>query len=58
MREKFHRKKLYCPWCQEMHNTIEVKNQQEEFDFHLMYSSGEFIKELETEDVECPKLCF
>ena len=44
-RERFHRKKLYCPHCKVMINTIEIKNDVEAYEFKEMYEAGDFKEE-------------
>ena len=44
-REKFHRKKLYCPHCKVMTNTVEVKNDEEAYEFKEAFNAGEFQEE-------------
>ena len=53
MREKFHRKKLYCPHCRTTLNCIEVKNDTEVFEFREMFEAGEFKIEAEKSIEEC-----
>lgn len=43
--EKFHRKKLYCPWCKKTLNQIEIKNDKEYYEFKEMFEKGEFENE-------------
>ena len=45
LREKFHRKKLYCIHCKEYINHVEVKNWEEEQEFRQQFENGEFIEE-------------
>ena len=52
-REKFHRKKLYCPHCRVMINTIEVKNDEEAYEFKEAYAKGEFQEEARLSLEEC-----
>lgn len=44
---KFHRKKLYCPWCRHTVNSIEVRNDEEAAEFKLMFERGDFKEEAE-----------
>jgi len=46
-REKFHRKKLYCPWCKLTLNCIEVRNYAEKLEFLEMFEKGDFKDEVE-----------
>lgn len=43
--EKFHRKKLYCPWCKMTVNHIECKNDEEAYEFKQAFKNGEYIQE-------------
>jgi uncharacterized Zn finger protein (UPF0148 family) len=43
--KNFHRKKLYCPWCQKTLNCIEVLNSEEEKAFKEAFEKGEFENE-------------
>ena len=52
-REKFHRKKLYCPNCQLMCNTVEVKNDIEAYEFKEAFELGEFVEEAKASIEEC-----
>lgn len=45
LHETGHRKKLYCPWCKEDCNTVEIKNIEEEKNFLEAYTKGEFEEE-------------
>jgi len=47
MREKFHRKRLYCPFCKQDINCIETKNEIEEYEFRQAFLNGEFQEEAE-----------
>ena len=44
---KHHRKKLWCPWCEQEVNCIECRNDSEVYDFKMMFEDGEFKEELE-----------
>ena len=44
-RERFHRKKLYCPHCKYTLNCVEIKNDIEAYDFKQAFDAGEFIAE-------------
>lgn len=46
LREPFHRKKLYCPFCGTEANMVEVKNYKEKLKFQEMFNNGEFEEEL------------
>ena len=43
--ERFHRKKLYCPYCKMEINHVECKNDEEIYDFRLDFEEGVFINE-------------
>lgn len=45
--EKFHRKKLYCPWCKMTVNHIECRNDEEAFEFKQAFENGEYAEEAE-----------
>lgn len=45
-KESMHRKKMYCPWCKETLNQIEVKNDQEYFNFKTAFERGDFKGEV------------
>lgn len=42
---KFHRKKLYCPYCKTEVNHVECKNDEEVFLFKEAFANGEFVEE-------------
>lgn len=44
-RGKFHRKKLYCPWCKNVVNHIEIKNNTEKEEFLDNFQKGVYIDE-------------
>lgn len=52
-REKFHRKKLYCPTCGLTVNHIECCNEEEAYEFKQSFEAGEFKAELELSLKEC-----
>lgn len=43
--EKFHRKRLYCPWCKASVNHIEVRSQDELDEFMSEFNEGAFQNE-------------
>ena len=45
--ERFHRKKLYCPWCKEDINCVECQNDEDVFDFKNDFMNGVFVNETE-----------
>lgn len=47
LKEKFHRKKLYCPWCRVYINHVEVRNQWEADEFKKLFADGYFQPEVE-----------
>jgi transcription elongation factor Elf1 len=46
-RQAFHRKKLYCPWCRETYNCIEVRNEIERQDFIADWEDGVYETEVQ-----------
>jgi ribosomal protein S27AE len=52
-REKFHRKKLYCPTCGITVNHIEIKSDEEAYNFKQAFKNGEFQEELIISLKEC-----
>lgn len=44
---RFHRKKLYCPWCKMTVNHIECKTDEDIYIFKEQFEKGEFQKEME-----------
>ena len=44
-RQAFHRKKLYCPWCQDTYNCIECHNEIERQYFIEDWEAGEYEAE-------------
>ena len=44
--ETLHRKKLYCPWCKETLNQIEIKNDEEYYEFIRIFEEGGFKGEV------------
>ena len=44
--EKFHRKKLYCYHCKEELDCIEIRNDEELFEFREMFNNGNFTEEV------------
>lgn len=39
-REAFHKKKLYCPWCKDVYNCIECRNDGEAYQFRMDFEDG------------------
>ena len=52
-KEKFHRKKMYCPHCGCIINHIECKNPFEVEEFKIAFENGEFKAEAEISIREC-----
>ena len=48
-KEKFHRKKLYCPYCQITINQIECRNDWEAYEFKQDFEAGAYKDECEKE---------
>jgi hypothetical protein len=44
-REKFHRKRMYCPFCKEEVNMVECKNPMEVFEFKEDFERGIYNEE-------------
>ena len=44
-RSAYHRKKLYCPWCKETLNFIEIRNEKERLEFVEAFDAGDFVEE-------------
>ena len=44
-RGKYHRKSLYCIWCKNTVNHIEICNQEEKEEFLEAFENGEFKEE-------------
>ena len=45
MKEKGHRKRLYCPWCKQEVNHIECRTSQEAEQFKLEFAEGIYAEE-------------
>lgn len=45
--ERFHRKKLYCPFCRLDINQVECQNDEDAFDFKEDFLNGVYINEAE-----------
>jgi uncharacterized Zn ribbon protein len=43
--KSFHRKKMFCPWCGQEVNHIEVRNLEEERKFKEDFSNGVYLEE-------------
>lgn len=52
-RERFHRKKLYCPWCQTTVNCVECRNDEEVYEFKQAFEEGLFEAEAQRSIMEC-----
>ena len=61
-KEKFHRKKLYCPWCKTEVNHIECKDQEDISNFIINFQEGVYEEEANKsisfieEECKCGKL--
>ena len=60
--ERFHRKKLYCPWCKTEVNHIECKDQEDISNFIINFQEGVYEEEANKsisfieEECKCGKL--
>ena len=52
-RERFHRKRLYCPFCKEEVNHIECKTYEEVQIFKDAFERGEFVAEAQESLIYC-----
>ena len=52
-KEKFHRKRLYCPNCKQEVNHIEIKNEEDRQIFLEKFKNGEYIEEAKESIEEC-----
>ena len=46
-KEKFHRKRMWCPTCRQLINHVEVKNMEEKEEFLINFKNGVYIDEAE-----------
>lgn len=46
-KERFHRKKLYCPFCKVTINHVECKNDIDVYEFLEDFNNGVFLDEVE-----------
>lgn len=44
---RYHRKRLWCPWCKMEVNHIECKNDTDVFEFKKAFEAGEYRTEVE-----------
>ena len=51
--ERFHRKKLYCPYCKEEVNHIECKNEADIEEFLKNFNEGVYANEVEDSVAHC-----
>lgn len=51
---KFHRKRLYCPFCKIEVNHIECRNQADIEEFKMNFANGDYIEEAQ-ESIEFVK---
>lgn len=42
IRQGFHRKKLYCPWCRTTYNCVEVRDEMERREFIEDWEAGKY----------------
>lgn len=56
-KEKFHRKKLYCPNCHKEYNAVEIRNEFERQEFLNDFKQGKFIEEAKESVILCAKSC-
>jgi len=56
-KEKFHRKKLYCPNCRKECNAVEIRNEFERKEFLNDFKQGKFIEEAKESVILCAKSC-
>lgn len=52
---KFHRKKMYCPWCKLTLNHVEIRSDEEKEEFLEMYNDGQFKEEAKKSIEFCKK---
>ena len=50
-KSSLHRKKLYCAWCKQTVNHVEIRNDQEKESFLESFAQGAFLEEF-AESVE------
>lgn len=50
---RFHRKKLYCPYCKEEVNHIECKNETDIEEFLKNFNEGVYANEVEDSVAHC-----
>lgn len=43
-RQAFHKKNLYCPWCKDTHNCIEIRNEMERQEFIEDWETGKYTE--------------
>lgn len=48
-RVKGHHKKMYCPWCKEVHNSVEIRSYGDLEKFQEDYKNGVFKPEIDAE---------
>lgn len=46
-KERFHRKKMFCPHCKIEINHIECRNDADVYEFKEMFEEGAFVEEAE-----------
>jgi ribosomal protein S26 len=52
---KFHRKKMYCPWCKTTLNHVEIRSDEEKEEFLTMFQEGQFKEEAKKSIEFCKK---
>ena len=52
-RERFHRKKLYCPHCGHTVNHMECRTDEDAYEFKQAFENGEFQEEAKISIKEC-----
>ena len=45
--ERFHRKKLYCPYCKMEINHVECQTDEDVYNFRVDFEEGVFVDEIE-----------
>lgn len=51
--ERFHRKRLYCPWCRAEVNMVECKTYADVLEFKENFENGVFKEEAEESMAHC-----
>lgn len=45
LREQYHRKKIYCPHCGKVVNHIEIRTDEEAYEFRINFENGAYAEE-------------